>query len=317
MLPIKLWKFCVFLSALGSLLAAAEGQVPVAGHDRAVWLWQSPRSPYGSTSIIGNAGREDEAILNLKKWGITTVYGSYLSEGQGNATGLREWNRKLAANGIASYLLLSNTDYLFPETWPQASKIILTDFALFNKQSVEKERFAGLAFDIEPHILKESSYGIAWKQTDASGRRKYLDGLLNVYLRTRDLLNQNGEKDARIAISLPVWYSKLDGSIQWNNALDRDRWFTQLAQVCDRVSMMAFEISDPAVVLRRSQEEVDLLHGKARIALLANLGKEWSSTAEFWNGLQSVEAASRQSVDIQDYALLCEDEKTKNAAKAK
>ena len=317
MLQSRFWKSCVFLSVIGILSIAAKGQTPAAGHDRAVWLWQSPKSPYGSTSILGNAGREDETILNLKKWGITTVYGSYSDEGNGNAAAIRGWNRKLAANGIASYLLLSNTDYLFPETWPRASAIISTNFAMFNRQSVASDRFAGLAFDLEPHILKESSYGTAWKQTDASGRRKYLEDLLNVYERTRELLNQNGEKDARIAISLPVWYYKLDGSIQWSNTLDRDRWFTQLAQVCDRVSMMAFEISDPAAILRRSQEETDLLHGKARIALRANLGKEWSSTAEFWNGLQSVEAASRQSVDIQDYALLCEDEKTKNAAKAK
>jgi hypothetical protein len=301
----------VYAPMLTALLLAsytclpARAQTP-PGHDRSIWFWQSPESPFGSSSIVGNSAREDQTIARLKTWGVTTLYGSYSSKE--TPAQLQEWNRKLRQNGIVSYLLFGETEDLFPENWPSANARLTKDFIDFNRTSPSDERFDGVAFDIEPHIFPGSEHHIGWKNSDEVDRRKYMDDLLQFFEGTRRLLDQQGEQHAGIEATLPVWYAKESGSIQWNNALDRDQWFAQLAKVCERLSLMAFEVSSPATILRRSEEEVRLLHGKARIALRVNLGKEWTSVGDFWNATRTIEAATRQSIDIQDFARLAAEE---------
>ena len=93
--------------------------------------------------------------------------------------------------------------------------------------------------------------------------------------------------------------------------MDRDQWFAELAKACDRLSLMAFEIPGPPAILQRSQDEVRLLHGKARIALRAKLGNEWGSVDDFWNAAHAIEQTTHQSIDIQDYARLAAEEDAK------
>jgi hypothetical protein len=301
-------KSLLLLSLLGVIAPVNFAQSSIARQDRGVWFWQSPDSPYGSSSVVGNATLEDQTITRMKSWGITTVYGAYSSHGNIPPAALRAWNRKLAKCGIASYLLLSETDYFFPEKWSDASDVVLKNVVEFNRQSSPDERFIGVAFDIEPHILRGSPYGPSWKDTDPKRRREYLADFLTFFQKTRALLDQHGASDVRIEASLTTWYSRLGGKIEWGSTADRDQWFAQLARVCNRVSIMDFETPSTAVILDRVHDEVDLLHGHARIALRANLGKEWKSTADFWGALHTIETDTHQSVDIQDYALLCADE---------
>jgi hypothetical protein len=279
---------------------------PVPGNDRSIWLWQSPDSAFGSQSIVGNPAREDAAIARLKAWGVTTVYGSYSSTESPQT--LRAWNRKLNQNGIASYLLLAETEDLFPESWPSASNHITSSFLQFNRDSQPSERFTGLAFDIEPHIFPGSTRHPGWKVSDVITRRQYMTDLLQFFQNTRTLLDHNGETSAPIEATLPVWYAKLSGSIQWNNAVDRDQWFAQLTKVCQRLSIMAFEITSPTAILQRSHDEVALLHGRARIALRTNLGHEWNSVNDFWGATHTIEETTHQSIDIQDFARLAAEE---------
>jgi len=305
--------------AMASLLLACgpfapsslRAEVPLPSVDRSIWFWQSPDSPFGSSAIVGNASKEDAAIARLKAWGVTTLYGSY-SAAEPHAA-LRSWNHKLRQNGITSYLLLSETEDLFPERWPAASDNISADFLKFNRDAKADERFAGLAFDIEPHIFPGSAAHPGWKAADVITRRQYMTDLLQFFQRTRLLLDHNGERNAKIEATLPVWYSKVAGSIQWNNAMDRDEWFAQLTKACDRLSIMAFEVPSAARILQRSQEEVGLLHGRSRIALRANLGDEWQSLDDFWTATRSVEASTHQGIDIQDFARLAAEQ---DAAKA-
>jgi hypothetical protein len=279
---------------------------PSPGSDRSMWFWQSPDSPYGSSSIVGDTAREDLAILRLKHWGIKTLYGSYSTSETPDQ--LRNWNRKLRRNGVASYLLFGETEDLFPEHWPAAKVRLANNFIGFNKASRPDDRFDGVAFDIEPHIFRGSDRHTSWKSANGVERREYMADLLQFFQSTRLFLEQNGEANARIEGTLPVWYAKIYGSIQWNNAVDRDRWFAQLAKVCDRLSLMAFEVSSPETILLRSNEEVNLLDGKARIALRANLGKEWSSVDDFWSATRAIEASTHRSIDIQDFARLADEE---------
>jgi len=296
------YRWFALIMLLSPVAVHAGSRAAAPGHDRGVWFWQSPKSPFGSVAIVGDAKREDETIANLKKLGITTVYGSYVSSSDQDA--LRRWNAKLAANRISSYLLLSETEYVYPERWAAASNILLTNFVQFNHASRPSERFAGVAFDIEPHILPASPGHASWKSADGAERRLDLAGLLTFLQKTRALMDANGEKNARMESTLTTWFYKLNENIQWRDSADRDGWFTQLSQVCDRVSIMDFEIASISGILDRVQEEGVLLHGKARIALRANAGKEWQSSAAFWIAVHTVESQTGQSIDIQDYALL-------------
>jgi hypothetical protein len=297
---------CVVLGLLGLLLPCTL-YAATPGHDRGVWFWQASKTQYGSVAIVGNPALEDTTIANFKRWGITTVYGGYNDP---NTAAMRAWNRKLHDNGIASYLLLSETEYIFPSTWQTAHDTMMKNFVVFNQQAAPGERFAGLAFDIEPHILKDSSDHTSWKIATPEQRRAYAGGLLDFLVKTRALLDENGEHTAHIQASLATWYSRTD-SITWANTADRDAWFATLAKVCDRISLMDFENGSTDVILRRAQEEGSLLHGTMRIALRANIGMEWKSPADFWKALQAVEAQSGQSADIQSYAILCADEELK------
>ncbi len=292
------------LLLLAPLPALAQSATPTAGHDRGIWFWQARSSPYGSTAIVGNAQLEDQTIANFKKLGVTTVYGSYVFTPETDLAVLRQWNRKLTTNGITSYLLLSDVEAIFPARWTSASKVTQTEFVEFNKEAKPEERFAGLAFDIEPHILTTATEHPSWKDATNEQRRQYVGDLLLFLQKTRAQLDANGEKSALIQTSLTNWYSKLGERIEWKNSEDRDAWFTQLAEVCTRVSIMDFEIPSTTVILQRNAEESRLLHGKARIALRANLGKEWKSSEDFWSAVQAVETQTNQSIDIQAYAVL-------------
>jgi len=298
---------------LGTLsIPAATAHASTPGHDRSIWFWQSPDSPFGSLAILGNAAREDAAIARLKAWGVTTVYGSY--SGSETPAVLRAWNRKLNSNGISSYLLMADTEDLFPESWTAASARLKANFVQFNRDSSPSERFGGVAFDIEPHIFPGSARHGGWKASEPLIRRQYMADLLQFFQRTRALLDENGEVGAHIEGTLPVWFAKLSGSIQWNDAIDRDGWFAQLSKACDRISLMAFEVPSPATIVQRSDEEGNLLHGKARIALRANLGNEWHSLKDFWAAAHAVEEETHQSIDIQDFARLASESEADKSA---
>lgn len=279
-----------------AVAAAAHAQTP----NRSIWFWNSPKSPYGSVNVVGNGAAEDAAVARLKGWGVTVLYGSYKAD----PAAIRAWNRKLTHAGISSFLLLSETEYIFPTTHPALDSKLQADFVAFNKSAAPNERFSGLAFDVEPHILQPSSHAAGWKAADPSTRRQYLEQLLALYKHVRTVVPAGTLLEA----TLPSWFSHLTGSIGWANAADRDQYFTALSSTCDRLSIMAFELDSADKVLSRTSEEATALHGHARIALRANLGQEWKTVAQFWQAAHEVEAATQQGIEIQDFALLATDE---------
>ena len=293
-----------FLFLFFAILYASSLHAATPGNGRGIWFWQSPESPFGSTAVVGNSNREDIAIANLKKWGVTAVYGSY--QPKEGVAAIRAWNRKLAANGITSYRLFADIDDLFPECWPATIDKLRNQFIEFNKNAEPQERFQGIAFDIEPHIFRGSQRHTSWKSASGSDRRAYIEDLLLVLENTRTLLDQNAEQNVRIQTSLTTWYYRLDGSIQWRDHADRDQWFARLAHSCDRVSIMDFETASTSTILRRRQDEGTYLAGKSRIALRANLGQEWLTISQFWSAINAVEAITGDSVDIQSYAILAQ-----------
>ncbi|MDE1163116.1 MAG: hypothetical protein PW792_14420 [Acidobacteriaceae bacterium] len=289
------------LACLANPLMLAE-QTPA--HSRGAWFWQSPASPYGSLHVLGKEELQEQTIARLKAWGVTTLYGSYRGDAVESRAELRAWNAKLARAGIASYLLLSETELFFPDRQAAADEKLRNGFVEFNATAKPEERFQGLAFDIEPHILATTSSHAGWKDATSIQRRDYLRNLLTFYQHVRTNIEPNTQLEA----TLPVWFSHLGGSVGWNNSAERDSWFRSMSSTCNRVSLMAFEQNSADKVLARSQEERDLLGPAARVALRANLGKEWGTLDDFWQAAHSMEATTRTGIDIQDVAILAAEE---------
>ncbi|MFC6645328.1 hypothetical protein ACFQBQ_06950 [Granulicella cerasi] len=292
------------LPALAMFLPFVHAQAPLAPSPRGAWMWYSPRSEYGSLKVIGDPAREAATIAKLKSWGVGTLYVSYPLRTEDDLRKARAWNAQLARAGITSYLLLSDTPIFLPENHAKTDAIIQSSFVQFNAGSKPEERFRGLAFDLEPHIILAVGKHPAWKDATGMERRAYLADLLSFYKQTRSTIGA----DTMLEATLPVWLSHIGGSVAWASPKDRDDWFKQLAATCDRVSLMAFEQNSAEKVLARSQEQRDLLGKHSRVALRANLGKEWASVQEFWQATASVEKTAQDGIDIQDVAILSEDE---------
>ena len=90
--------------------SAATTSLPAVAPGRAIWFWEST----AQQAIIASSTAQDAAIANFKSWNVTQVYGSYSSQIDTAPASIRAWNAKLAANGIASYFLISTTNFFFP-----------------------------------------------------------------------------------------------------------------------------------------------------------------------------------------------------------
>jgi hypothetical protein len=116
----------------------------------------------------------------------------------------------------------------------------------------------------------------------------------------RSLLNANGASSALIQTYLVTWWSTLNASIAWADMTDRNQWYAQLAQICDRITVEEYETNSVATISSQFQASNTLLNGKARVAL-NSADTVWASPTLFWQGVTGSEAQTSGFVDIEDY----------------
>jgi len=277
--------------------SAATTSLPAVAPGRAIWFWEST----AQQAIIASSTAQDAAIANFKSWNVTQVYGSYSSQIDTAPASIRAWNAKLAANGIASYFLISTTNFFFPENWSSAQSWIQTYFLSFNAASKTGEGFVGLAFDVEPQSFTGSTTYPSWGTATPAQRRVYMTDMLDMLESSRALLTSNAYTSAPIETYLTYNASSLTSTIGWANADDRNAWYTALAQTVDRVSVEEYGISSTATILSQYQTNDALLNGKSRISLSSATGAEWTTESQFWSAVTTTEAQTSKFTDIEDY----------------
>jgi len=277
--------------------SAATTSLPAVAPGRAIWFWEST----AQQAIIASSTAQDAAIANLKSWNVTQVYGSYSSQIDTAPASIRAWNAKLAANGIASYFLISTTSFFFPENWSSAQSWIQTYFLSFNAASKAGEGFVGLAFDVEPQSFTGSTTYPSWGTATPAQRRVYMTDMLDMLESSRALLNSNAYTIAPIETYLTYNASSLTSTIGWASADDRNAWYTALAQTVDRVSVEEYGISSTATILSQYQTNDALLNGKSRISLSSATGSEWTTESQFWSAVTTTESQTSKFTDIEDY----------------
>jgi len=267
-----------------------------------MWFWAGSASDqFSSTAIVGNPALEAQTIANLQSWNVTTLYGSYNALIQSNPAAVQAWNQMLTAAHIQSYVLFSNTNNFLPEDWNAEESEVLTNFVNFNATAAQGAAFVGVAFDVEPDSFAGTTTRLSWDAASNATRRTYLTYFLNMLQSSRALLNANGQGAAPMETALATWYATLNDTIGWTNSADVDQWFALLAQTCSRVSLMAYEVSSPSLIISDAQVEGSLLGSTPRIALRSTLGVEWTTLPQFWQALEAVEAQTSGYVDIEDY----------------
>ena len=293
---------CVGANGAGSTAIPASTTSSAAVPGRGMWFWAGSSSDqFSSTAIVGNLALETQTIANLQSWNVTTLYGSYNSLIQSNPAAVQAWNQMLASAHIQSYVLFSNTNNFLPEDWDAEQSEILTNFVDFNASAAQGAGFVGIAFDVEPDSFAGTTTRLSWNASTTATRRTYLTYFLNMLQSSRALLNENGQSAAPMETALATWYATLNSSIGWANSADVDQWFGQLAQTCTRVSLMAYEVSTPSLIISDAQVEGSLLGSTPRISLRSTLGVEWTTLPQFWQALQAVETQTSGYVDIEDY----------------
>jgi hypothetical protein len=263
---------------------------------RGMWFWESA----AQQAIVSTPSAQDQTIASLKAWNVTSLYGSYGSQIISSPALVRAWNAKLAENGIASYSLASEGDFFLPEKWSLTQAWLQANFLDFNQASSAGQGFVGIAFDVEPASFPGNATELSWNVASPATRRIYLTDFNNMLQSARSLLNANGASSALIQTYLVTWWSTLNASIAWADMTDRNQWYAQLAQICDRITVEEYETNSVATISSQFQASNTLLNGKARVAL-NSADTVWASPTLFWQGVTGSEAQTSGFVDIEDY----------------
>jgi hypothetical protein len=269
---------------------------------RSIWLWDNAAVANHSASTIVNTPSLQAGVISfLKTWKITTVYGSYSTALSTNPAGVRAWNQLLAANGIHSYYLVSQTTYFLPEGWAAAQNELQTNVLNFNAASTAAQSFTGVALDVEPDAFAGSSSRTSWSAATAATRRTYVTYFLNFLQSTRALLNSNGGSNLSLETSLTYWYVQMDGTIGWSSQSDVSQWMSSMGQTVNLVSIMDYSSNTQSLIQSRYTQNSTLLPAGATTIALRYPGTEWSSLSQFWTALQTAESTNTIYCDIEDY----------------
>jgi hypothetical protein len=284
--------------ALGGVMAAAAEP---ATKPRGLWFWSKPASPYGAAQVVGDAGREAEALATFARWEVRRLYGSYAALPVESPARVAAWNRRLHAAGIRSESLFSDATFLAAGGREAFLRQIDERVLAFNRACPgAPERFDGIALDLEPHALPR------WKAATGEGRRTMLEDYVALGEALRAHLDANGGRDLAISAALAYWLDRLppEGRVAWRSATDRDEWFARLARSVPSISLMAYERSAPALILDATAWERRHFPGRVVTALRARLGVEWKTLADLRRVLPEVEAVGATGIDLENYELL-------------
>ena len=279
---------------------------------RGVYFYQLSGNSYGSDEIVGtnNTTAENQMITNLKSWGITKVYGGYSTTIAANPAYVRSWNTLLANNGIASYALLSSTNYFLPSESTQASAWLSTNFLTFNANTTaDSQKFVGVMMDVEPQSFSGDSNDLSWNASTNAGRRTYVGDLLTLIQSYRSSITSLESSSVPLDTTLPTWFYELNETIGWADQDDVTTWFSSLGAAINSVSLMDYGTSSVSLIESRYTANAALLpSGGITIALSSAIGSEWSSFTEMWDALLDVESDESLYCDINSYDTLAPDE---------
>jgi len=266
--------------------------------ERGTWLWYNSSDPNGAANIVGNAAKEDEAIAFMRQWEITRVYGSYSSLTTTNPAAVAAWNRKLAAAGMASYVMISDGSHGLAANRPRLLSLLDERLIDFNAgRSDPRERFVGMEMDIEVWTTSQ------WAAASPSGRRDMLLDLRDSFAAMRQDLVTAGQGSSKLSAALPVWFDTT-ATVAWSSPNEIDQWFTDIGASLNEISLMAYGTNNVATILNRVAYERAKFPGTSLVALRTRLDQEWSSLSEFTAAMNSVESATGSGIDIENYYRL-------------
>jgi hypothetical protein len=268
---------------------------------RGLWFWSKPGSPYGSVNVLGNPAREDEALATFARWNIRRLYGSYGALPVEAPERVAAWNRRLHDAGVRSLTLFSDGGALSGSGRERFLREVEERVLAFNAARTDpRERFDGIALDVEPHALP------VWKTTTGEGRRALMEEFVAMCGALRARLDARGGRDLPISAALAYWLDRLppDGRVAWQSVADRDDWFARLGKSVPAISLMAYERSAPAAILEAVAWERAHFSGRVIIALRVRMGVEWQTLSDLARVLPEVEATSTDGVDLENYELL-------------
>ncbi|MGE9267572.1 MAG: hypothetical protein ACQKBY_05710, partial [Verrucomicrobiales bacterium] len=283
-----------FIVLLLGLAAGAEA----ASTQRGTWFWGSGGDPWGSTEVVGDAGKEATVLANFSAHGISHVYGSYGNRPVSELSTIADWNASLNVAGITSELLLAENSWLDPLNHGSLTDKIQDRLLTFNNTVAASEQFQGLHLDIEPQALA------GWGAMTGVEKRDELYALLDVYEVARDYLDANGGATITLAGDLPVWFDS-SPSIAWTDDAERDAWFADVASVLDSVSLMPFDRDTfSSIDSGVSWELANMSGAEVRVGLEVDIPGTWADMAEFWAMADTIEGTYGEEVgiDIQSYA---------------
>lgn len=234
---------CVLLCGLAWPAARAQGA------PRAVWTLEKP-----SFAMLESRQVADEALSFLKRKRVTTVY-LYADAFEGrnpilDRPGLyRDFIRRAHESGIQVYALLGSW-YLHTERYVlprhrREARAMLRRVLDYNTSVPVAERFDGVNYDIEPHLLAEWS--------DAS-RHRLLLGFLDM---TADLMADKRKSGQSLSIgpAMPFWWDGI--TLEWNGA--RKTVAEHVIDATDYVALMDYRnrAEGRDSILSHAQDEMD------------------------------------------------------------
>lgn len=264
---------------------------------RGTWFWGSASSPWGSTNVVGDAGKEALVRTNFVENGISHVYGSYGNRPVTEQATIAAWNTSLDSLGITNDLLLSENSWLDPANHASMTSKIQSRLLDYNAAVAVSARFKGVHLDIEPQALA------AWGTATPTEKRDYLLQLRDTYDAARDYLDDHGGTDITLAADLPVWFDS-SASIAWDPG-ERDTWFSEVSTTLDGISLMPFDRDTFSSIDSGVSWELDNITGAdVRVGLEVDIPGTWADMAEFYAMADEIETAYGEEVgiDIQSYA---------------
>ncbi|TMP34809.1 hypothetical protein [Pseudoalteromonas rubra] len=274
---------------LGSILALTTS-VAIQASERATWLWKKGDDPLGASSMITAQSEQQTLIDLLQQQNISVVYGSYGQYTSTHPQAVAQWNQTLATQGIRSHYLMAQNTWVFPNNHSKMLSKLQTRFIDYQHNAAPHAEFTALHLDIEPHALSE------WKQGTAQSRQALLWQLIDTFKAIRALLDTQKMAKIRLYADIPTWYDS-STNINWP---DRgSAFFTELANVLDGISIMAYERDSSASIMNATTDERALASPTFSVRLGVDVSETWENPAQLHQVIDQLEAA-QQRVDIHD-----------------
>lgn len=249
-------------STAGNALRAQSGAADRA--TRAVWTWEQP-----STAMVRSPAVADEALAFLRRKHLTALYlyadafeGRHLLRDEPQR--YRDLIRAAHASGIRVYALLGSW-YLHTERYVlpafQSAAVAMVQTVLdYNAAAAESERFDGMNYDIEPHLLD------AW---EASTRASLLRGFLDMTAAMMAAKRRSGQS-LPIGPAIPFWWDGI--VVEWRGV--RKPASEHIIDITDYVTLMDYRN-------RADGSDSILSHAMDELAYAERVGKRVEIGLEF------------------------------------